>query len=245
MKANLKLHVSQQMSLSPQLVQSIRLLQLSSQELEQEVAQALDSNPLLENDPEPAPVELSAQLATEADLVGEHVAQAAESPLEAVVAPAPLNEVDVDDSFAVAEAWSAASGDSEDDDSPMRQAVAPGAGLRARLEAELTAEVEDRDEARAVVAILERIDDAGYLRATGAELQAATGLDLSVLRQALVRIRRLAPTGFAARDLRECLLLQLAELRVGTPGRNLAERLVSACASAWARARSSSPPPVS
>lgn len=226
MKANLKLHVSQQMSLSPQLVQSIRLLQLSSQELEQEVAQALDSNPLLENDPEPAPVELSAQLATEADLVGEHVAQAAESPLEAVVAPAPLNEVDVDDSFAVAEAWSAASGDSEDDDSPMRQAVAPGAGLRARLEAELTAEVEDRDEARAVVAILERIDDAGYLRATGAELQAATGLDLSVLRQALVRIRRLAPTGFAARDLRECLLLQLAELRVGTPGRNLAERLV-------------------
>ena len=53
MKPNLKLHVSQQMGLSPQLVQSIRLLQLSSQELEQEIASALESNPLLEPGPEP------------------------------------------------------------------------------------------------------------------------------------------------------------------------------------------------
>ncbi|MDP3858413.1 MAG: RNA polymerase factor sigma-54 [Stagnimonas sp.] len=228
MKPNLKLHVSQQMSLSPQLVQSIRLLQLSAQELEQEVATALESNPLLDNEPEPQAAEQVALLAGEAALVGEHVAQIAETPLEAVAAPADDSryEVDIDDSFAVSEAWSAAGGEGDDEDHPLRQAVAPSAGLRARLEAELAAEIHDPEQARAVVAILEQVDDAGYLRASGETLAATTGLALSVLRKALAHIRRLAPTGFAARDLRECLLLQLAEVRVGTPGRNLAERLV-------------------
>ena len=231
MKPNLKLHVSQQMGLSPQLVQSIRLLQLSSQELEQEIASALESNPLLEPGPEPVAADDGGErLALDAALVGEHVAQVAEAPLEAAAPPADETryEVDIDDSFAVAEAWSAAEGERDDDEHPVRQAPAPSAGLRARLEAELAAELDDADEARAVVAILEHVDDAGYLRADGAALVAATGLDLAVLRRALVRIRRLAPTGFAARDLRECLLLQLAEVKVGTPGRNLAERLVAA-----------------
>lgn len=228
MKPNLKLHVSQSMSLSPQLVQSIRLLQLSAQELEQEVASALENNPLLDAEPEPAAAEPAARVALDAAVVGEHVAQVAESPLEAATAPADETryEVDIDDSFAVSEAWSAAEGEREDEDHPMRQAVAPGAGLRARLEAELAAEIDDADEARAVVAVLEQVDDAGYLQASGEALVAATGLDIGLLRQALRRIRRLAPTGFAARDLRECLLLQLAEVKVGTPGRNLAERLV-------------------
>jgi len=228
MKPNLKLHISQSMSMSPQLVQSIRLLQLSSQELELEVASALESNPLLDSEPDAEAPEQSRLLAVDAGLVGEHVAQSAETPLEAVAAPADESryEVDIDDSFAVSEAWSAAGGEGDDEDHPTRQAVAPTAGLRARLEAELAAEIEDADQARAAVAILEQVDDAGYLRASGETLMAATGLSLAVLRQALAHIRRLAPAGFAARDLRECLLLQLAELRVGTPGRNLAERLV-------------------
>lgn len=228
MKPNLKLHISQQMSLSPQLVQSIRLLQLSAQELEQEVASALESNPLLDAEPEAPVVEQQAQQQLDGGLVGEHVAQAADTPLEAVAPPEDERryEVDIDDSFAVSEAWSAAEGEREDDDHPMRQAVAPGMGLRARLDAELAAEIEDADEARAVVAILEHIDDAGYLRASGETLVAASGIEIGLLRRALRRIRRLAPVGFAARDLRECLLLQLAEVRVGTPGRNLAERLV-------------------
>jgi len=228
MKPNLKLHISQSMSMSPQLVQSIRLLQLSAQELELEVASALESNPLLDNDAEDQAPEQARLLASDAELVGEHVAQCAETPLEAVSPPADESryEVDIDDSFAVSEAWSAAGGEGDDEDHPMRQAVAPTAGLRARLEAELAAEIDDADEARAAVAILEQIDDAGYLRASGEALVAATGLSLAVLRRALAQIRRLAPLGFAARDLRECLLLQLAEVKVGTPGRNLAERLV-------------------
>jgi len=225
---NLKLHVSQSMSLSPQLVASIRLLQLSSPELEQEVATALESNPLLEAEaPEPPAASEAEQ--SFAGLVGDHVSLAVEGQAAEATAPATKDgaEIDIDDSFAMSEAWSATSGDSdEDEDHPMRRAAAPAAGLRATLEAQLAAEIDDAELQRAVLAILEAIDDAGYLRATLQTLMAAAQTDAATLRRALALIRRLAPTGFAARDLRECLLLQLDEVRAGTPGKTLAEQLV-------------------
>lgn len=232
MNPNLKLHVSQQMSLSPQLVASIRLLQLSSLELEQEVSTALESNPLLECETvEVAP-------ASESELsfiavVGEGISQAMDAPPSAEAPAAPVSEaagsgdIDIDDSFAMSEAWSAAAGESDDeDDHPLRRAAAPSAGLRATLEAELAAAIEDAETQRAVLALLEAIDDAGYLRANLAGLCAAAQVTPAVMRAALALIRRTAPTGFAARDLRECLLLQLHEVRAGTPGKTLAEQLV-------------------
>jgi len=228
MNPNLKLHVSQSLSLSPQLVASIRLLQLSSAELDQEVAQALETNPLLEAESPEAPPETAAE-ASHASLVEASVAAAAAGTSEAVVAEASTSgsEVDIDDSFAVSEAWSAANGEAgEDDEHPLGRAAAPVAGLRATLEAELAAAVEDPALQRAVLAILEAIDDAGYLRADLAALVAASASAPATLREALALIRRYAPTGFAARDLRECLLLQLDEGRAGTPGKTLAEQLV-------------------
>ena len=229
MNPNLKLHVSQQMSLSPQLVASIRLLQLSSSELEQEVASALESNPLLEAEAVEAPPACEAELSY-ASVVGDGVTQALDSAASDKPAEAPAtagNDIDIDDSFAMSEAWSAASGDNdEEEDSPMRRAAAPVAGLRATLEAELAAEIEDEETHRAVLALLEAIDDAGYLRANLATLCAAAQVEAPVVRRALAMIRRLAPSGFAARDLRECLLMQLDEVRAGTPGKTLAEQLV-------------------
>ncbi|MDO9453160.1 MAG: RNA polymerase factor sigma-54 [Stagnimonas sp.] len=231
MNPNLKLHVSQQASMSPQLVASIRLLQLSSLELEQEVVNALESNPLLEAETTEAAPASEAELSF-ASVVGEGVTQAMDAPPSAEHAseqPAATGsgDIDIDDSFAVSEAWSAAAGDSDDeDDNPMRRAAAPTTGLRATLEAELAAEIEDAETQRAVLALLESIDDAGYLRADLAQLCAAAQAEPAVVRRALVLIRRLAPSGFAARDLRECLLLQLAEVRAGTPGKTLAEQLV-------------------
>ncbi len=226
MNPNLKLHISQSMSLSPQLVASIRLLQLSSPELEQEVATALENNPLLEAEV----IETSAASEAEqsfATMVGDAVALAMDTAKMPDATPESSGDIDIDDSFAVSEAWSSATGEGdEDEDKPLRRAAAPAAGLRATLEAELAAEIEDADTQRAVLAILEAIDDAGYLRATLSQLMAAAQTDAATLRLALALIRRLAPTGFAARDLRECLLLQLDEVRAGTPGKTLAEQLV-------------------
>ncbi|MBV1960655.1 MAG: hypothetical protein KUG52_01585, partial [Immundisolibacteraceae bacterium] len=52
MKQTLELRVSQQLTMTPQLQQAIKLLQLSTLELEQEITSALESNPLLEVDEE-------------------------------------------------------------------------------------------------------------------------------------------------------------------------------------------------
>ncbi len=227
MKPNLRLHVGQQMSLSPQLVQSIRLLQLSSQELEQEVALALESNPLIEAEtPETPDDRLNC-----ASVVGEAVAQAADAPLDSTpiaTSTATGTDVDVDDSFAAADAWTAAEreNDGDDENGPYRRAAAAEPGLRARIEAELALEIETEGQARAVVAVLEAVDDAGYLAGSVASLAATAGLPEQLFAAALAMIKRVAPTGFAATNLRECLLEQLEEVRAGTPGKNLAEQLV-------------------
>lgn len=227
MNPNLKLHLGQQLSFSPQLVASIRLLQLAWPELEQEVVCALEQNPLLEAETAETPPASEAELSFAA-LVGEGLTPAMDAPQQVERTPVGgHDEIDIDDSFAASEAWSAASGERENDDgNPLCCVAAATAGLRATLEAELATEISDTDTQRAVLALLEAIDDAGYLRATRAELCAASGCDTATLRQALAMIRRLAPTGFAARDLRECLLLQLEEVRAGTPGKTLAEQLV-------------------
>lgn len=228
MKPNLKLHIGQQMSLSPQLVQSIRLLQLSSLELEQEVASALESNPLIEADPTP----VAEDHRNCASVVGDAVALAADTPSEAA-SPASEpsvggSDVDVDDSFAVAEAWSSAGSDSDDEDDggPYRRVAAAEPGLRARIEAEAALDIETEAEAQALVAVLEAIDDAGYLRQSIAELAEASKLPAPLIARALDLVKRAGPTGFAAANLQECLLEQLEEVRVGTPGKNLAEILV-------------------
>ena len=227
MNPSLKLHVSQQASLSPQLVASIRLLQLSSVELEQEVCDALEGNPLLEAEAVEAPEVCDAELSY-TTVVGDEISQAMDAPKSTEpTSEASCGDIDIDDSFAVSDAWTAAAGEGDDEeDHPLRRAAAPSTGLRATLEAELAAEIEDEETQRGVLALLEAIDDAGYLRATLPELCATAQVQAAVMRRALAMIRRLAPTGFAARDLRECLLLQLHEVRVGTPGKTLAEQLV-------------------
>lgn len=228
MKANLRLHVGQQMSLSPQLVQSIRLLQLSSQELEQEVVNALESNPLIE----PEVPEVAEDRTACASIVGEAVATAADNPLDSPTTSdsntTSSSDVDVDDSFANAEAWSAAerNDDDDDDNNPYRRAAAAEPGLRARIEADLALEIDSESDARALVAVLESVDDAGYFSITLEALASSSGLPVCDLGRALTMIKRVAPTGFAAANLRECLLEQLDEVRAGTPGKNLAEQLV-------------------
>lgn len=219
MTPNLKVSQSQQLSLSPQLVASIRLLQLSSAELEQEVAEALENNPLLEAEAPEAEAPSAAEESQAAVMQDTVISADAAS-------PEPRGEIDIDDSFALAESWNAASGDADDEDHPLRRAAAPNAGLRARLESELAAEVGSEAQRRAVLALMEAIDDAGYLRADLAGLAASCGVELAVVERALELIRSLAPAGFAARDLRECLLLQLEDVRAGTPGKTLAEQLV-------------------
>lgn len=231
MNPKLKLHASQQQVMTPQLLQSIRLLQLSALELQQEVHQAMETNVMLEE-----PEADEADAAADAEAIASEpaaavCAEAAET--EAPVSgcdPAAGDRVEADFDWSSAESWSG--GEPFEDGDPIEARTAAPASADARMRAlqQLGLTVRDPVQARLVVALIERIDDNGYLEQPLeeilAELPAAWNASLAALEAALRLVQGVEPAGFGARDLRECLLLQLAELPAATPALDAARLLV-------------------
>ncbi len=181
MKPTLQLRATQQLAMTPQLQQSIRLLQLSTLELQAEIEQALLENPLLER----AEPEDGAQ----------------EDEVE------PVRVMRVDDTRR-------GDGDSDFDDWLSQQA-APAPALADHLLAQLAAtRLSDREKAL-VEALIGELDDNGYLRTPLGELAELFAPEVLVsvdeLQVALRLLQSFDPPGVAARDLSECLLLQLRE----------------------------------
>ncbi len=217
MKHNLQLKLSQHLALTPQLQQSIRLLQLSTLELNQELEQILQDNPLLEREgeedmaPPPAPGEASAGERAEAP-----AEPAEENPR------ASLDEIDWND-------YSARGGDEEDDSGPLMAAASTT--LREHLIAQISLlPLTVRDRALAVM-LIDALDEDGYLELSLEEIAASLDPELEVepeeLETALKHIQHLDPTGVGARNLGECLSLQLQTLPESTPLRDAALRITS------------------
>lgn len=214
MKPRLQTSLGQQLVMTPQLRQAIRLLQMSAMELEAEIAAAVESNPLLDW--------------TEDD-AGDDTAPAAET------APDEPRETGDDDWSPDTETWSASgSGGSFDDDDEHGSAaerVAETETLHDHLLWQLhLSHLSPRDR-RIGVALIDALDDDGYLREPLAgiaeslrpELHAEVEQVLTVLHQ----LQRFDPPGVGARDLRECLRLQLDALPDDTPGKALATAVVA------------------
>jgi RNA polymerase sigma-54 factor len=232
MTLKLNLQVGQHQLMTPQLLQSIRLLQLSSLEIEQEVRQALESNVMLEEgeegDDEPAP-----PAALDEAPAGAEATDSTEAAVTGCDAGA-LDKVEADFDWSSAESWSGGEPPSDEEGSlEARTPARNSEDLRMRALAQLRLVVDDERESRLVSALIEQIDDNGYLETPLDEILAALPQDWRVemheLEAALARVQSVDPTGFGARDLRECLLLQLKEVREGTPGLALARRIVSGC----------------
>jgi len=189
MKPSLQVRLSQRLALTPQLQQSIRLLQLSTLELHQEIERALEENPLLERDEEPAPAPYPD---------GESVAASAEA---TDAPPAELEPLPL---------WS----DEEDSDEPDRLSRTPDLpDLRRHLRAQLALlPLGERDRALADV-LIEALDDDGYLTQSLEEIAALFPPEAEVSVQelsiALRHLQNLEPAGVGARSLGECLALQL------------------------------------
>ncbi|WP_313255940.1 RNA polymerase factor sigma-54 [Stenotrophomonas sp.] len=209
MKATLSAQLGQQLHLTPALLQSIRLLQLNGMQLELEVRQALESNPLLELQDEQE-----------------------ESP-----ATANGNDAQVEtaafDELPESSMWDVAGGGWNDgeDDRMARIAAGESTDPQLRVLNALALELDASDLAIASF-WLEHCDDAGYLQGALAELTrlASARLDRTASDVEAVRQRLLhgEPAGMAAIDLRECLLAQLAALPGVVPARHLAARLLDA-----------------
>jgi len=234
--------------MTPQLQQAIRLLQLSTLELQTEVQQALESNPLLE---------LTEEGEGEADVVdlpgGEGKSEslngdddmAANMGLNSEIA-VPVNEDeaatgsmsgDIPEELPVDTNWEdvydsgglGATG-AEADNRVFEIQDSPAESLRDHLvwQMDLTP-FSDTDRAIAA-AIIDAVDDDGYLTAPLEEIQQGLGegveAELDEVSAVLRRIQNFDPPGVAARDLRECLLIQLQQLPVDTPMLAEAKRLV-------------------
>ncbi|WNL43660.1 RNA polymerase factor sigma-54 [Halomonas sp. PAMB 3264] len=210
MKASLQLRVGTQLTMTPQLQQAIALLQLSTLDLRQEIQQALDANPLLEQE----------------DEFGEEKTQET---------PETEWEESIPQELATDSEWSdtyqdmAAGGSGE---GPDFERQAAGQSLQGHLLWQLAmTDTSPRDHAIAE-SLIDALDANGYLTQPlndireGLKAQGLDGLSQREVENVLLRVQQFEPTGVFARDLRECLLLQLAALADDTPLLMQARRLV-------------------
>jgi RNA polymerase sigma-54 factor len=219
MKQTLNLKLSQQLIMTPQLQQSIRLLQLSTLELNQELGNFLADNPLLERDdvePEALPAPLSGPLRDE------YVATAAEAPATDSPADSPA-EFDWLDS---------PSGPRRDDDedSDYSQQAASMPSLREHLMEQLGMTRLSARDMSLVNTLIAALDERGYLSDSLEEIAELLPPELEVdpdeLEIALKYLQNFDPIGVGARTPAECLGLQLKALPRDTPARGLAIRIV-------------------
>jgi RNA polymerase sigma-54 factor len=225
MKQSLQLRTSQHLALTPQLQQSIRLLQLSTLELHQELEHLLSDNPLLErlDDPLDNSVRLLADGA-----IGSNAApgEAAPEPgvQDAPPADAPSAETEGGDgdsapaeSGADSDDWGEAARNKAPDDEDSRpQLEASAVTLRDHLMEQMRlAVLEVRD--RALVELMvDALDDNGYLTESLEEIfermPPELELDLDELKTALSLLQSFDPVGVGARNASECLALQIRRM---------------------------------
>ncbi len=212
--------------MTPQLQQAIRLLQLSNLELQLEVQQALDSNMMLELDEgdgdngEAGPFEYESTTSSD---TAAPVAETEDEERPAVDADNIPEDLPVDSAWEDIydnTAVSSPSGLSEDHNFFENQSAGADS-LRNHLLWQLNlTQVSDRDRAIAV-AIIDALDDDGYLGCALTDIVESMGdgvdVELDEVEAVLHMVQAMEPAGVAARDLRECLNLQLEQCPVDTP----------------------------
>lgn len=221
MKQGLQLRLSQQLAMTPQLQQAIRLLQLSTLELQQELQQALESNPLLEQ------IDTHEEIDTRETQDSETLDTA--DALEQKEMPEELPLDASWDTIYTAGTPSGTSGDYIDDELPVYQGETTQT-LQDYLmwQVELTP-FSDTDRAIAT-SIVDAVDDTGYLTVPLEDILESMSdeeIDIDEVEAVLKRIQRFDPVGVAAKDLRDCLLIQLSQFDKTTPWLEEARLIIS------------------
>ena len=250
MKHSLQIRLSQHLALTPQLQQSIRLLQLSTLELHQEVQQMLESNPFLELEEDDGPYEplrgTEPPRASEAsDQAGEaaepeemHAGEFGTTEREDWENGTERDDFDgISESPALAGSGGTSGGEGDPDAETQDQRALP-ISLQDHLRQQIAGMRLSAEDLAALNVLLESLDSDGYLADPLEEIadQLATqfGLDeadvepredlLQRLRTALGWLQNLDPAGVGARSLSECLCLQLRPLPP-SPARQVALRI--------------------
>jgi RNA polymerase sigma-54 factor len=203
MEARLQLRQTQRLVMTPMLQQAIQLLQLSTIELQELLQKELTENPLLEEaPPDDAPAPDGTDQATESPPTDAGSSEA--TPAEPPDLPFDIAEV----MFGPPEERTLVQQE-QHDEVRFENFIGATTSLADHLSEQLGLSVSDDATRRAAEEIIGNLDEDGYLRATLAEMSEKTGLSEDVFTGALALVQTFEPTGVGARDLRECLLLQL------------------------------------
>lgn len=233
--------MGQQLTMTPQLQQAIRLLQLSTLDLQQEIQEALESNPMLERQEDGDDFDNSDPMADNAE--SKPVAEAQDNTFQESTASAETleegewneripNELPVDTAWEDIYQTSASSLPASDDDEwDFTTRTSTGESLQSHLLWQLNlAPMSDTDRLIAVT-LIDSINGQGYLEDSLEEICAGfdpeLDIELDEVEAVLHRIQQFEPAGIGARNLGECLLLQLRQLPADTPWMAEAQRLVS------------------
>ncbi|GGW80941.1 RNA polymerase factor sigma-54 [Alteromonas halophila] len=226
MKPSLQLKFSQQLTMTPQLQQAIRLLQLSTLDLQQEIQEALDANPLLEVD-EGQDNEPPEKSNLDNDDGATETASASSDSLESGDA---LEKNDLPDELPIDSTWdeyysassAPAPASSGDDDQVFQGETTENIQDHLLWQMRLT-HFSDTDRAIAT-AIIDSIDESGYLTVTLDDILVSVNsedmeepVEMDEVECVLKRIQFFDPIGSGSRTPQECLLVQLRQFSDDTP----------------------------
>lgn len=228
MKPSLQLRLGQQLTMTPQLQQAIKLLQLSTIELQQEIQEALDANPLLEMEEEygnEAPPSSSDDNARAEAEMQEHSAADEYADPEIPDTSDALTEQNIKEDLPLDSTWDdmvsaapVAGTAPVDDDMVFQGETTETLQDYLRWQMELTP-FSETDRAIAEI-IIEAIDENGLLTISCEEILESLGIDdveADEVEAVIKRIQLFDPVGVAARSIQECLLIQLRQFDPETP----------------------------
>ena len=239
MRPSLQLRIGQQLTMTPQLQQAIRLLQLSTLDLQQEIQEALDSNPLLditenvqsetESKPDNLEEAFSASVPEKPTNQSDGSEDAAPSSDEMNTSDA-MEKNDIPEELSMDTTWddnysaglsnssSSSSSGSLSEDYTYQGETTDSIQDHLMWQMELTP-FSDTDKTIAI-AIIDGVDDAGYLTVSTEDILESLGnneVELDEVEAVLKRINMFDPIGVAARSISECLVIQLNQFDPSTP----------------------------
>ncbi|KUJ00854.1 RNA polymerase factor sigma-54 [Vibrio sp. MEBiC08052] len=235
MKPSLQLKLGQQLAMTPQLQQAIRLLQLSTLDLQQEIQEALDSNPLL--DVEDAHDEINSQ-EEKAEALKEATADVADTEPEPQDSSEMIEKSEISNELEIDTTWddvysanTGSTGISLDEDTPVYQGETTQT-LQDYLLWQLDLTPFSETDRAIALAIIDAIDDYGYMTLSLEDILESVkseeydDIELDEIEAVRKRIQQFDPLGVASLNLQDCLLLQLATYPSDTPWLNEAKRLL-------------------
>jgi RNA polymerase sigma-54 factor len=229
MKPSLQLKFSQQLTMTPQLQQAIRLLQLSTLDLQQEIQEAIESNPLLEMEEGSDTMNGEAALAESNSTKNERKDETADVALDSIDSHDAMEKNDLPDELPIDSTWDEYYSASS---APAPMSSGPGGDDDNIYQGETTENIQDHllwqlrltpfsdTDTAIAIAIIDSIDDSGYLTISAEDVLLSLDdeeIEMDEVECVLKRIQMFDPIGSGSRTPQECLLVQLNQFSAETP----------------------------